>query len=368
MMKLIEHYLRKINARTSIIAVFVCFPLVLLGAIVIGKDRAVSVNENRVLTTGADIDFDVMNGRFQDSLENYLSDQFPTRDGLKGAEVNLKLTFGSGCIDGAYIGENGRLFQKLLDSDIDRDKCVRYAARVNRIAEQTGIETYVMYVPSAGISLKGSMPNGAPMYDYDSLYESLKKELTSVHMIDLRKALSEQPEYYYSTDHHWTAAGAAQAYFEWRQAHGMEPDDNKSPEIVTVSDRFRGTLWSRVPSERIGYEKLQAPRVSAELTVEADGKEISLYDYSAIETKDKYNFFEGGNHGILTVTNHGVKNGRILMILKDSFANSFLPCIVNDYEKIIMVDERYAFIDVGQFATDSGVNELAVIREIVSAG
>ena len=61
-------------------------------------------------------------------------------------------------------------------------------------------------------------------------------------------------------------------------------------------------------------------------------------------------------------------NGKTLMILKDSFANSFLPCLVGDYAKIIMVDERYAFVDAGQLAIDSGVDEIAVIREIVSAG
>ena len=362
-----KRFLKKFNSRTILIAVFVCFPLVLLGAIVISEDRSISVNENRVLTTGADITFDVMDGKLQDSLEKYLSDQFPLRDTLKGAEVNLKLTFGSTDIGGAYVGQDGRLFQKLLDSDVDKDKCVRYAARVNRIAEETGIPTVVMYVPSSGIALPGAMPNGAPMYDYDGLYKALQKELKSVQMIDLRKALANEPEYYYTTDHHWTAAGVAQAYHEWRVAHGTVSDSD-APQLMTVSDRFRGTLWSRVPSERIGYEKMQAPKLETELIVTADGKEIGLYDYDALKTKDKYNFFQGGNHGILTVENPAVSNGKVLMILKDSFANSFLPCIVNDYQKIIMIDERYAFIDAGQFAKDGGVTEIAVIREIISVG
>lgn len=358
----------RIDAKLICVAVFILFPLLLLTVIMIKPDVSVSENENRMLTTGADVEFDFFDGKFQEGLENYLSDQFPLRNRLKSAEAGMKLCLGSGCIGGAYVGKDKRLFQKLLDSDVDSEKCVKYAARVNRIAEQTGIETYVMYVPSAGIVLRNSMPYGAPMYDYDALYSALKRELKSAHMIDLRRTLAGHPEYYYATDHHWTAAGAAAAYYEWRIAHGRELDDEQSPTVINVSDSFRGTLWSRVPSELIHSERLQAFEVDGGVTVEADGAEISLYDVSALKTKDKYNFFQGGNHGILTVTNPAVKNGKTLMILKDSFANSFLPCIVGDYAKIIMVDERYAFIDAGQLAVDSGADEIAVIREIISVG
>ena len=358
----------KINAKTVLIAVFIAFPLLLFSVILIKRDNPLSVNENRVLTTGKDIRTDIFGGEFQDDLENYLSDQFPMRDRLKNAEVNTRLLLRSSSIGGAYVGSDGRLFQKLLDSDVDSEKCARYAARLNRMAEQTGIDTYVMYVPSAGISLKESMPTGAPMYDYDRLYSSLKNELQSCKIIDLRKTLYGHPEYYYATDHHWTAAGVSAAYREWRKAHGDRDSDPYQPEIFTIDKNFRGTLWSRVPSGKIGCEEIQAFQIPDSLTVEADGREISLYDYSALSTKDKYNFFQGGNHGILTVTNPEAKSGKTLLILKDSFANSFLPCIVGDYAKIIMVDERYAFIDAGQLAVDTGADEIAVIREIISVG
>ena len=358
----------KINAKHIIIVLFLAFPLLLLTVILFKPDNPVSVNENRVLTAKKDIRSDIFGGEFQEDLEKVLSDQFPMRDTLKSAEVNVRLRLRSACIGGAYVNKDGRLFQKLLESDVNREKCVSYAARVNRIAEQSGIDTYVMYVPSAGIPLKGSMPNGAPMYDYDALFSSLKNELKSCKIIDLRKVLSGHPEYYYATDHHWTAAGVSAAYGEWLSAHGIDPSEVIEPEILTVSKQFRGTLWSRVPSQKIGYEKIQAFQIPDGLTVEADGKEISLYDYSALTTKDKYNFFEGGNHGILTVTNPNAKDSKTLLILKDSFANSFLPRIVSDYAKIIMVDERYAFIDAGQLAVDMGADEIAVIREIISVG
>ena len=351
-----------------LIAAFIAFPLAFLAVIFITEDNPISVNENRVLTTRESIRSEIFGGEFQSDLENYLSDQFPIRDRLKSAEVNVRLALRSGSIGDAYVGEDGRLFQKLLSSDVDSEKCVKYAARVNRIAEQTGIETYVMYVPSAGISLKDYMPKGAPMYDCDSLYTSLKSELKSCKIIDLRKSLSGHPEYYYATDHHWTVEGVSAAYREWRKAHGDKDTETNQPEVFTVSKNFRGTLWSKVPSGKIRCDEIQAFKIPDELTVEADGREIGLYDYSALKTKDKYNFFQGGNHGILTVANPNAKSGKTLLVLKDSFANSFLPCIADDYAKIIMIDERYAFIDAGQLALDSGADEIALIREIISTG
>ena len=366
-MKFFNRFYSKLNAAQLVIAVFIAFPLILLSAILIKKDSVISVNENRVLTARRDIRTDVLDGGFQKDLESYLSDQFPMREGLKRAEVDLGLTLRSGCIGDAYVGSGGRLFQKILPGDVDSAKCVRYAARVNRIAEETGIGTYVMYVPSAGVSLREYMPAGAPMYDDEALFSSLRNQLKTCRVIDLRPVLSGHPEYYYATDHHWTAAGAAAAYAEWRAAPGSA-SGAQPPELYTVTDSFRGTLWSRVPSERIRPEKMQAVRIPDGLHVEADGKEISLYDPSALGTKDKYNFFEGGNHGILTVENPAVKGGKTLLICKDSFANSFLPFLVNDYQKIVMVDERYAFLDVGQLALDSGADEIAVIREMISAG
>ena len=357
-----------INVKRICVAWFIAFPLILLSVIVAKPDVPVSENENRVLTTAKDVESDFLGGRLQEGLEQYLSDQFPMRDGIKRLDVETKLRLGAHSVGGAYVAGDGRLFQKLPDSQVDSAKCVKYAARINRMAERTGIPTIVMYVPSAGVSLREDMPYGAPMYDCDALYASLAKELGAVKLIDLRGVMRNHPSYYYATDHHWTAEGAAAAYREWRIAHGQEPDETDGPKIVTVSDEFRGTLWSRVPSGMIGCEKLTAFEIPGRLTVEADGKETGLYDESALKTKDKYNYFEGGNHGILTVVNPDVKNGKTLLVLKDSFANSFLPCLVGDYGKIIMVDERYAFIDAGQLALDSGADEIAVIREMVSAG
>lgn len=351
--------------KKTALLLFILFPLILSLFIFFGDDKTISENENRTLKTKSDVTFKVTDGAFQNWLEGYLSDQFPLRDTLKQAETELALALGAGEADGAYIGEEYRLFQKITEADVDEASCIRYAKRINRLAADTGIPTYVMYVPSAGAALRERLPEGAPMYDCDGLYDALSGELTAAETIDIRPALSGNPENYYATDHHWTTAGVLRAYEQWRKAHGRKASDASA--LLTVSETFHGTLYSKVPSCRIGFDTIQTVKLDTEPDVIADGVPVSFYDESALSTKDQYNYFQGGNHGVTVVTNEENAGGDNLLILKDSFANSFVPCLVADYHQIILVDERYAIVDIRQLAEAYGVDEIAVIREIISA-
>ena len=81
-----------------------------------------------------------------------------------------------------------------------------------------------------------------------------------------------------------------------------------------------------------------APEITVESVV-CDGKDGALYDLSALEQKDKYELFLGGNYGQCVITT-GTENGKHLLLVKDSFANSFVPFLTGDYETITMIDLR----------------------------
>lgn len=53
-------------------------------------------------------------------------------------------------------------------------------------------------------------------------------------------------------------------------------------------------------------------------------KTKTLYDVSFLKTADQYSVFTGGNQAVLEITG-GIKNGKTLLLIKDSFANSILP-------------------------------------------
>ena len=74
----------------------------------------------------------------------------------------------------------------------------------------------------------------------------------------------------------------------------------------------------------------------------ADGKQTEVYDWAALKEKDKYKVFFGGNYGEVVI-HGGCRNGKTLLILKDSFANSFAPLLVSQYETIVMERDYLLF-------------------------
>ena len=76
-----------------------------------------------------------------------------------------------------------------------------------------------------------------------------------------------------------------------------------------------------------------------------DGTEYSaqpgpLYDASQLQGRDKYAMFLRGNNGYSTIDG-AAANGRRFLVIKDSYANCFVPFLTADYEQIDVVDLRY---------------------------
>ena len=346
--------------------VFSVVPLLLAVLTFALPDKSFSANENRTLKTKDQIKLNIKDSIFQDSLEEYFSDQFPGREKLKACENLCRYTIGQREIGGAYISSDGRLFQAIKESDIDEKACISYAKKINTLAKDTGIPVSVIYVPSSCISLKDKLPNDAPVYDYDALYGKLQNELGDVNLIDVSSVLYGKDSLYYRTDHHWTAKGAYAAYSLWAKKNSIAPLPYSAFDVKTVDDDFLGTLYAKVLFNNISHDSIEAPAVSLFVSLVADGEKIPFYDESALTTKDKYNYFQGGNHGICEISNPSCDNNMTLLVLKDSFANSFVPYLTGHYSRIYMIDERYTFIDVNSFAKEIGADEVLVLKEIIS--
>ena len=62
----------------------------------------------------------------------------------------------------------------------------------------------------------------------------------------------------------------------------------------------------------------------------------------------------------------GVQNGKHLLVFKDSFANSFVPYLLGDYEKITMVDLRFYSGNVQLLAGESGATRILFLYEMTN--
>lgn len=345
------------------LVISVAFTLLLtLGGILtwLLPDRTLSENENRYLQTAPSLTFErLLNGTYQEELTAYMNDQFPLRDVWTATGSLVKKALGQRDIGGAFLGKNGWYFEKITDTDISESRYTRNLELLNLFAQQNpSLSLTVMPVPSAGTVLPEQLPTAAPLYNATRLYTVAQELLENDVLLDLRVPLTEaaaNEQVYYRTDHHWTTAGAAVAY---TALTGKE-----APPRTKVSSSFLGTLYSDTLDLAATPDCVEIATVPSTVTAEADGVLVPVYDTKALQEKDQYRVFLGGNHGKVVLTG-GCQNGKTLLIVKDSFANCLAPMLTNDYETVVLLDLRYYNQSVQQLLTEITVSDMLVCYEL----
>jgi len=307
-------------------------------------DKKKSETENRELQQKPQLTVEnVSTGKFQGDLGEYLSDQFPLREQMIKLNTLINNAFGNKNLNGAYKGENDYYFEVILDKNIDID---RYNSNINAInvfnQKYPEIKVNLMLVPTSSDIYKDYLPKGAPIYNADILYEIANEKLDEGIFINIRNTMeSNKDEYlYYKTDHHWTSKGAYLAYKEYCSVKGITPKSYDEFNFEDVSDDFYGSLHSKNLDAFAKADIVSIAKNIGKCTVMANDIKIEMYDITKLSSKDKYLTFFGDNYA-KTVIETECKNGKTLLVVKDSFANSFVPLLTEDYEKIIMIDQRY---------------------------
>lgn len=188
--------------------------------------------------------------------------------------------------------------------------------------------------------------------------------------VEAMLAAHRQEDIYYKTDHHWTALGAYYGYRAWAESVGVIPWEPEAFSIQTVSDEFLGTVYSKVNlPQKPDSIRLYLPKTEPEYQVFYDGAAEAepMYSYEALEGKDKYAVYMDGNHGLTKIQNPDVEErgkGRKLLIIKDSFAHSFAPFVVNHFEETYMVDLRYFNLSLRSFMEENGMTDVLILYQI----
>ena len=91
----------------------------------------------------------------------------------------------------------------------------------------------------------------------------------------------------------------------------------------------------------------------------------SIYDFEKLNRKDKYQVFFGGNHPEIKIETRN-KNGKHLLVFKDSYANAFIPFLINDYETICVIDLRYFNNDLKKYISDNNISDILVLYNIMN--
>lgn len=329
--------------------------------------REFSPNENRYLAGRPELSAEqVLSGSFQTELADFLSDQIPGRDFWMQTNTMLKKLLGKKEINGVYLGSDGFYFQRFTDDSYSPARRDALFALLEQFAAEQQIPVTVMPVPTPGVALAEKRPANAPMYDADGVWQALSEQAPSCRLVDLRTVLTD-PAHYYRTDHHWTAAGAYAAYAAYCEAMGVPARDWAQFGMERVSEDFYGTIYSKTLDPKARPDEIWAPKNLPEVELTFDGGKTgeSVYAPEFLEQKDQYAYFFGGNWGRVDIRT-GAGNGKRLLVIKDSFANSMVPYLLEEYEQITMLDLRYFGGSVSQVLTEQGTTEVLFLYEMTN--
>lgn len=359
----------------------VLFLTILIGGfyLIFAPKQEFSEDENRMLEPTPKISLaGVRDGTFMDSIENFVGDHFMLRKVFISLNTKVQLLMGKRDLGsnysstpaegGVYFGADHHIYEVLLP---DRSGIFRNnIAALNRFADKTGLPLYIEAVPSGSQEQPERLPLFAPNHDQREEINEIKATAgKNTKVIDLFNTLSSKTgqDYYFKTDHHWNIWGAYEGYKALVEAMGLPAVSKDNFNFKVVSNEFYGTLYSKaiLPEQQPDVFYLPEYKKAMNITQQT-GKQVrdSLYWEEYLQKKDKYSTFLGGNHSVDVVKNSDVKNGKKLLILKDSYANSMIPFLALNFSEIHIIDLRYYNQDVYRYIEENGITDTAAIYSI----
>ena len=330
-----------------ILAAFAAISLFAAGWLLLRQDRTFSDSENRMLAQKpAPTLASLADGSFAGGIERWYADQFPGRDLWITADLTFQRALGVREMNGVYLGADGYLLEAPAQEDAAQLGQTE-AAICAFAAQHPDIRLTAAIVPNAWGVLSEKLPAGAPVEDQKALIDAIDQAMPDVRTANLTEALrSRRSEpLYYRTDHHWTSLAARYAFETLSAQLDLQPV--RSYTVYPVSDSFE----IYVPDTDVQYAVTYA---DTQTTI------CSLYDRAKLAEKNQYEVFFGGNHARVDIQTTA-DTGRTLLLLKDSYANCFVQFLTPYYDRILMIDPRYFYDDLGALLRRERVTDALIL-------
>lgn len=256
-------------------------------------------------------------------------------------------------------------------------QALRYAQTINAYKQALGdnVNVYNMIVPT---SVEFYLPSELKKYsasekdNINKIYSYLSDDV--IHVDAYSKLREHQNEYiYFRTDHHWSPLGAYYAYTAFAEAIGDTPHPLSDYEAKT-KEGFIGSLY--------GYSNFIALKQNPDTFtyyIPPDEWKTSYYDYKTlaykydgvlfheyVEGENCYGMFLGADaiHTKIT-TEH--KNGRKIVVFKESYGNAFVPFLVSDFEEIYVIDIRFFEKNAVDYIKQIGATDVLFLNNAFAA-
>lgn len=278
----------------------------------------------------------------------------------------------------------------------DEANSARYCLLVNQLAQNLNgkAQLYSMLCPiSAGVMLSERRLEEIGASDEakaaEWFYRNMDPSVKTVSMVNALKAHND--EYiFFRTDHHWTSLGAYYAYREWCKVKGITPHELSFFKETMTFEGFLGTFYSssnqnaslaKNPDTVYAY----VPNGTNSMTMYSDYNSDTyneyqwniIYDVSNYPDSGLYGTFAGGDQPYNYAHNEEITDGSSVLVVKDSYANAFIPFLVDHYEHIYWIDFRnfkkwcleqgYDY-GISSLVTREGIQDVILCQNISIAG
>lgn len=368
-LKIKEKNKRKINRNNRALNILISLMFIGFIAIVIifnilKVDKTFSEEENRTLATMPNFSIkSFLSGYFTREYTKYVEDNFAGKKGFVSIKANLENLEGKTESNSIFIGKDGQLLEKFKEGS--QEETTAKTSAINSFYERhRNLNTSFMLTPTATKILEESLPKYAPNDDeldyINNVFSGLNNNINTINPYEA--LIQNKNDYiFYKTDHHWTSKGAYIAYTAMCETLGLTPEPIDNFNVVNVTNSFHGSL-----SSKTGIKGKKSDSIDVYIPKESDfvvnyvneqKKSTSLFDSEYLDKKDKYEVFTGGNHPLINIKTLGDPNKRLL-IIKDSYANCFIPFLTSHYGEINVVDLRYYYDDLDKLIENREITDV----------
>lgn len=305
---------------------------------IIKKDEGISISERRKLEQFPQITASkIFDGTTSNKFEKYTMDQFIEREFFRKLKIDIEFKlFGKKDYnnlyeyDGYIISQNYPLNEKSI---------VNITKKIKNIKEQyltDENEIYYTIVPDKNYFVN----NGNLKIDYNRLEEIMKENLNFAEYINIEDNL--ELEDYYKTDTHWKQEKLIKIAKVISDSMNLNIGDTEYNEENI--GKFKGVYSGQLPivQESDNLKILRNNILNNCIVYNYENeKTTDVYDMSKKSSMDKYDIYLSGAVSLIRIDNPENKNGKELIVFRDSYASSLIPLLVSSYSKITLVDTRY---------------------------
>lgn len=318
----------------TIIFLFTIITLFLIN--IIKEDTDISLAERRKLATMPELTTkSLFDGTYFKKFDSYVTDQFVERDAFRKIKIDIELS-----TKGEY--NNLYLYDDYIIEEIfplNSNSINNLTNKINYIKDtylNNNSNIYYTIIPDKNYFVN----NGNLKLDYNKLQDMMKSNLTNLNYINIFDKLTL--DNYYKTDTHWKEEDLFNVANTI--ANQMNFDITNNNNVVNTITTFKGSYAGRlsVTKDIDTIKTISNPSTLNSSVYNYETKKYTdIYDYTKINSLDKYDIYLSGAVPIIDIINNNSSSDKELIVFRDSYGSSLIPLLIEGYKKITVIDIRY---------------------------